>query len=156
MSRTIALYDNNSHKVKSWNNIRSVECEGGQTIMVKLVADRPINIPVAVINLPLGWRVDDVEEVDGEQTKALDLFHMREKLEHVTRERDALRSHEHLADVTRIRDACQVCKGWRGGVPGNENIVRGVTMCDYCSATVDDLARLGLMPPVEVALKAGK
>jgi hypothetical protein len=32
------------------------------------------------------------------------------------------------------RDACEVCKGTQGGVPGNENIVNGVVMCDYCHA----------------------
>jgi hypothetical protein len=32
------------------------------------------------------------------------------------------------------RDACEVCKGERGGVPGNENIIDGVVMCDYRSA----------------------
>lgn len=35
------------------------------------------------------------------------------------------------------RDACQRCHGKRGGVRGNENIVNGVTLCDYCHA--DDL-----------------
>jgi hypothetical protein len=32
------------------------------------------------------------------------------------------------------RDACEVCKGRRGGVPGNENIVNGRVMCDYCTS----------------------
>jgi len=32
------------------------------------------------------------------------------------------------------RDACQICHGAKGGVPGNENIVDGVTICDYCHA----------------------
>jgi hypothetical protein len=32
------------------------------------------------------------------------------------------------------RDKCQVCNGEKGGVPGNENIVDGVIMCDYCDA----------------------
>ena len=27
---------------------------------------------------------------------------------------------------------CQLCMGLRGGAPGNENIVDGVLMCDYC------------------------
>lgn len=31
-------------------------------------------------------------------------------------------------------DRCQACHGARGGVPGNENIVAGVILCDYCSA----------------------
>lgn len=32
------------------------------------------------------------------------------------------------------RDNCEVCKGERGGVPGNENIVGGRVVCDYCHA----------------------
>ena len=31
-------------------------------------------------------------------------------------------------------DKCQVCLGAQGGVPGNENIIRGVVICDYCHA----------------------
>lgn len=34
------------------------------------------------------------------------------------------------------RDACQLCKGFRGGVAGNENIIDGVIACDYCSGTI--------------------
>lgn len=30
------------------------------------------------------------------------------------------------------RDACQFCLGAKGGVPGNENMICGVVMCDYC------------------------
>lgn len=33
------------------------------------------------------------------------------------------------------RDACQVCRGTRGGVPGNENTIDGRVLCDYCHAT---------------------
>jgi hypothetical protein len=36
--------------------------------------------------------------------------------------------------VSGDKDACEICKGERGGVPGNENVVEGVTMCDYCHA----------------------
>lgn len=32
-----------------------------------------------------------------------------------------------------IRDNCSRCLGKRGGVPGNENIENGATVCDYCS-----------------------
>lgn len=32
------------------------------------------------------------------------------------------------------KDACEVCRGECGGVPGNENIVDGKVMCDYCHA----------------------
>jgi hypothetical protein len=31
-------------------------------------------------------------------------------------------------------DACEVCNGANGGVPGNESIVKGLVMCDYCHA----------------------
>lgn len=34
-------------------------------------------------------------------------------------------------------DDCTRCKGERGGVRGNENVVDGVVLCDYCHA--DDL-----------------
>lgn len=30
-------------------------------------------------------------------------------------------------------DRCQSCRGMRGGVRGNENVVDGVILCDYCS-----------------------
>lgn len=29
-------------------------------------------------------------------------------------------------------DRCWICHGTRGGVPGNENWVDGILMCDYC------------------------
>ncbi|KKM82798.1 hypothetical protein LCGC14_1315960 [marine sediment metagenome] len=34
-------------------------------------------------------------------------------------------------------DNCEICKGQRGGVRGNENIVDGKRMCDYCSVDHD-------------------
>lgn len=34
------------------------------------------------------------------------------------------------------RDACELCSGFRGGVPGNENVIDGVTVCDYCAGTI--------------------
>lgn len=33
-----------------------------------------------------------------------------------------------------MMDGCQICEGRRGGEPGNENIVQGVRICDYCHA----------------------
>ncbi len=32
------------------------------------------------------------------------------------------------------KDKCQNCKGSRGGVKGNENIVDGKVLCDYCTS----------------------
>lgn len=32
------------------------------------------------------------------------------------------------------KDDCQICNGKNGGTKGNENIVDGIVMCDYCSA----------------------
>ena len=29
-------------------------------------------------------------------------------------------------------DNCQVCKGEKGGLLGNENIIKGIIVCDYC------------------------
>jgi hypothetical protein len=33
-----------------------------------------------------------------------------------------------------VRDECEECKGESGGVPGNENVVDGRVLCDYCSS----------------------
>jgi len=30
-------------------------------------------------------------------------------------------------------DNCEICMGKKGGTKGNENIIDGKTMCDYCS-----------------------
>lgn len=51
------------------------------------------------------------------------------------------------------RDKCQICKGVQGGVPGNENVIEGVIVCDYCSATLltwNNL-RQAASPPVAAA-----
>jgi hypothetical protein len=40
-------------------------------------------------------------------------------------------SNEH--DPPENGDACEICLGRNGGVPGNENRVNGVVMCDYCT-----------------------
>ena len=31
-----------------------------------------------------------------------------------------------------MADKCQVCLGRKGGVRGNENVIDGVVLCDYC------------------------
>jgi hypothetical protein len=55
-----------------------------------------------------------------------------------------------MSDLREV-DACQVCNGWRGGEPGNENIVAGVVVCDYCHATLESLRRLGMASPALAA-----
>lgn len=35
-----------------------------------------------------------------------------------------------------MSDNCQFCLGAKGGVPGNENRVADVVVCDYCHALV--------------------
>ena len=32
-----------------------------------------------------------------------------------------------------MKDSCEVCYGEKGGVPGNENLIKGFVVCDYCS-----------------------
>lgn len=34
------------------------------------------------------------------------------------------------------RDRCEECHGEKGGVPGNENIVDGRVLCDYCTSAL--------------------
>ena len=38
-------------------------------------------------------------------------------------------------------DNCKRCHGVRGGTPGNENIVDGETLCDWCSVDASEAAR---------------
>ena len=40
--------------------------------------------------------------------------------------------HQEMPD--KYPDNCQVCLGDHGGVKGNENIIDGIVMCDYCHA----------------------
>lgn len=37
------------------------------------------------------------------------------------------------------RDGCQFCRGAKGGTPGNENRIGGVTICDYCTSLLRDI-----------------
>lgn len=34
--------------------------------------------------------------------------------------------------MAELRDKCDICHGDSGAVPGLENIVEGLTVCDYC------------------------
>lgn len=38
-----------------------------------------------------------------------------------------------LVPTHAVRDNCRRCNGAKGGVPGNENVINGVVLCDYCS-----------------------
>lgn len=40
-----------------------------------------------------------------------------------------------LVPTYSVRDNCVECKGSKGGVPGNENVVNGRVVCDYCSSS---------------------
>jgi len=42
----------------------------------------------------------------------------------------------------RERDKCEICHGKSGGVRGNENIIDGVIMCDYCTAKDMNIKKL--------------
>jgi hypothetical protein len=43
-----------------------------------------------------------------------------------------------LVPTYAVRDNCVQCGGRKGGVPGNENIVNGRRVCDYCHAAAPD------------------
>lgn len=36
--------------------------------------------------------------------------------------------------AARPKDGCEICKGEKGGTPGNENIINDQEVCDYCHA----------------------
>ena len=35
--------------------------------------------------------------------------------------------------------ACEFCRGAQGGAPGNENVICGIVMCDYCHYKVNHI-----------------
>jgi hypothetical protein len=39
-----------------------------------------------------------------------------------------------LVPHSAVRDNCEVCKGLKGGCPGNENRIDDKLVCDYCHA----------------------
>lgn len=41
-----------------------------------------------------------------------------------------------------MKDKCEVCRGSRGGELGNENLIGGVIICDYCHATLSKFSEL--------------
>lgn len=43
------------------------------------------------------------------------------------------------------KDGCEICHGAKGGVPGNENVIDGKLVCDYCHAAPQQ-------EPIEVIL----
>lgn len=49
--------------------------------------------------------------------------------------------------VEQARDNCEICKGSRGGVPGNENRIDGVCICDYCHSDRMRFAALAQSTP---------
>jgi len=53
-----------------------------------------------------------------------------------------------LSDSGLERDNCEICKGANGGVPGNENVISGVVVCDYCDAAIRPILA-ALSPKVE-------
>jgi len=46
---------------------------------------------------------------------------------------------DHYVEV----DNCEVCLGRNGGVRGNENVIDGVAMCDYCMTHCAECGRVG-------------
>lgn len=50
-------------------------------------------------------------------------------------------------------DKCQMCRGQRGGVPGNENHAHGLIVCDFCHA---DLIRVERAVRAETLAAAAK
>ncbi len=46
------------------------------------------------------------------------------------------------------RDRCTACHGKKGGVWGNENVVDGKLLCDYCHGSILQQAKSGSSKPV--------
>lgn len=51
------------------------------------------------------------------------------------------------------RDHCVVCDGTRGGMPGNENLINGQPVCDYCHADQMTARNNGQKDPAQASLE---
>ena len=49
-------------------------------------------------------------------------------------DRSSWDNEDDLPDSHRELDNCDICKGIKGGLAGNENIINGKRVCDYCHA----------------------
>lgn len=38
-------------------------------------------------------------------------------------------------------DNCEMCMGIKGRTPGNENVIDGIVVCDYCHSILMEMAR---------------
>jgi hypothetical protein len=38
-----------------------------------------------------------------------------------------------------LKDNCEICHGKRDGTRGNENVVNGKIICDYCCCSLDKI-----------------
>lgn len=81
-----------------------------------------------------GWagRSETLVEVIGQTPKRLRIRAItRTKL--AGRDRWLRAGEVALVPAAAVLDNCELCKGAKGGVPGNENVVNGRVLCDYCS-----------------------
>lgn len=90
-------------------------------------------------------KLDAAKQVMGEAlrkaTRSLSPMEYAEYLDWLVLETGALGMNDPKRDhgpqyTGTLADACQFCLGQKGGTPGNENIVGGVTACDDCTVLI--------------------
>ena len=85
-----------------------------------------------------GWegRTEQVVEIVGQTPKRLRIRALKDT-RLAGRRKILPRGATTLVPTRSVRDNCENCRGAKGGVPGNENVVNGRTLCDYCSVRAD-------------------
>ncbi len=63
-------------------------------------------------------------------------WHITQVIKHADGSEDMVsrRMLERDYELIEARDKCQFCLGHKGGTPGNENVIGGVVVCDFCTA----------------------
>lgn len=78
--------------------------------------------------------IEPVDDPDQRCNKCIEYRKEQETLGQALSEiREQLRNLKH--------DKCEFCLGIKGGALGNENVVDGVVVCDYCTVILMDMKK---------------
>ena len=81
-----------------------------------------------------GWREPELEEFIQDEAKHKEYMIKQEALD---KQKADLRTKLNELEP----DKCKFCLGIKGGVLGNENVVDGVVVCDYCTSILMDMEK---------------
>ncbi len=84
------------------------------------------------------WQNSSINEKENDMNDCEKIaIHYSDKCDKLQAKIKLLMKALHYECPEKYPDNCEICKGTSSGVRGNENIVNGIVMCDYCSVKHD-------------------